>query len=322
MLHLYLMRKVAIRFLFLFFVLWGDFSSSLLLAKPPVVGVIYPDIREPYRSVFLNIVEGIEKDRHFRIKEYVLGKEDKISDVTSWLDKDKIECVVALGSRGLEIAWEFPQTVKVIYGAVLIPPQPFPRAAKGITLTPDPFMLFTHLKKLTPHVNRITVVYNPEHFEWLITLAKVAADEVGFELLAFPVANFHDAATQYRQLFDKYKTDADAVWLLQDPSIIDERTILKLVLEEAWKKKLVVFSSNPSHVKKGILFSLYADNVLMGKSLGQIVRSAIEEKDYKYPSVSPVRDLLMAVNLRTAEHLGIKLTRAQKRKFSLIFPLR
>ena len=304
--------------------LFGSVASPYGFAKRPTVGVIYPSLREPYRSVFKNIVDGIEADSAYRVVEYVLRKNEQPTDVMGWLQKNDIELVTALGSRGLEIAiaQEISETVKVVFGAVLIPPESLPAGAKGIALTPDPKLLFTHLKKLTPHINKITVVYNPKHFEWLIRLAHSAASDVDVELSALAVENFRDAATRYREFFDSNTAESNAVWLLQDPSIIDERTILKLILEEAWKKKLVVFSSNPSHVKKGILFSLYPDNVRMGNSLSQIMRAVIEHNGGEYPPISPARDLLTAVNLRTAEHLGLKLSRSQKRQFTLVFPTR
>ena len=313
-------RFVSISLCYLF--IGGGYAACSAFAKSTNVGVVYPDIREPYRSVFRNIVDGIQEDKAYRTIKYVLAKDEQVSRVTDWLEKDNIEVVVALGSRGLETAWEFPDTVKVIFGAVLIPPVSFPRNAKGITLTPDPRILFSSLKTLAPHVKRVTVVYNPDNFEWLITLARAAAQSLSLELNYFPVKTFRDAAYRYREFFEQHSVESDSIWLLQDPSVIDERTILQLILEEAWEKKLVVFSSNPSHVKRGILFSLYPDNKSMGRSLADIVRSAIQDQDQDYPQVSPVGDLLSAVNLRTAEHLGIKLSRSQKRKFTLAFPMR
>lgn len=320
-----LLTKIPFRFLYLYlcyFVFAGSFAVPNTIAMSTIVGVVYPDIREPYRSVFHNIVAGIQEDKNYRTIEYVLKKDEQLSQVTDWLKKHKVEVVVTLGSRGLETAWEIPDAIKVIFGAVLIPPLSFPREAKGITLAPDPKILFSSLKTLAPHVRRVTVVYNPNNFEWLITLAKAAAQSLGLELNYFPVTSFSDAASQFRDFFDEYAAAEDSVWLLQDPSIIDERTILQLILEEAWTKKLVVFSSNPSHVKRGILFSLYPDNKGMGRSLAKIVRSVIQGRDSDYPSISPVSDLLSAINLRTAEHLGIKLSRSQKREFTLAFPMR
>lgn len=298
------------------------FTVPCLRGTPPAIGILYPDIREPYRSVFRNIIEGIQKEQGFSSLKYVLKKDEQLSDVTSWLKKDKIEVAVVLGSRGLEMALEFPDAIQLVYGAVLIPPDSFPRDAKGITLTPDPGILFSSLENLAPEVKRIIVVYNPNNFEWLIALAKLAAQPLGLELKALPVKNLRGAGSQYLDFFAHDFAQGDSIWLLQDPSVIDERTILKLILEEAWKKKIVVFSSNPAYVKRGILFSLYPDNMKMGRSLGGIVRSVIQNEGNTYPPISPLGDLLTAVNLRTAEHLGLRLTKSQTRKFSLVFPTR
>ena len=173
------MPKLKIYSLILIIIVIGSLASPDIFAKRLTVGVIYPGLREPYRSVFKNIVSGIEEDSTYRVAEYVLREEDQLSDVMHWLQKNKIEVVTALGSRGVKIAREFPETIKVVFGAVLIPPDSLPPEARGITLSPDPAVLFTHLKKLTPQLDRITVIYNPKHFEWLISLANSAAREAG-----------------------------------------------------------------------------------------------------------------------------------------------
>ena len=97
---------------------------------------------------------------------------------------------------------------------------------------------------------------------------------------------------------------------------MDERAILPLTLRESWNRNIAVFSSNPSHVPRGVLFSLYPDNRAMGRTLAAM---AVEEGNGA-ASIEPLGDLRVAVNLRTAEHLGLDLSSRQRREFDLVFP--
>ncbi len=302
--------------------LLGLGMSRIALAESPAVAVIYPDIREPYRSVFLNIVRGIEDGVKQPVKQYEVTRNENPSTLLKWLEREQVEVVIALGKRGLTTARKLLPTLRIIAGAVLITPSPDNTGVRGITLAPDPKILFERLKTLAPRVNRITVVYNPAHNGWLIERAETAAKLHGLMLQALPAKDLREAATLYRDVVKDQGGTSDAIWLLQDPSTVDDRSVLPKLLEEAWNRNFVVFSSNPAHVKKGALFSLYPDNVGMGRSLAAIALKRAQDDRLNPPGIVPLHDLLIAVNLRTAEHLGLKLTRRQKRKFNLVFPSR
>jgi len=94
---------------------------------------------------------------------------------------------------------------------------------------------------------------------------------------------------------------------------------LSFVLEQSWEKDVVVFSSNPAHVNKGVLFAMYPDNMKLGESLGAF---ALEELNggKMLRKMIPVEDLKSAFNKRTAEHLGIRFTKDELRNYDAVFP--
>jgi hypothetical protein len=94
-----------------------------------------------------------------------------------------------------------------------------------------------------------------------------------------------------------------------------------------------VFSGNPSHSRRGLLFSMYPDNTRLGQALGQLAQeiqvrhqqtgSSLKVGDTIAPQeqhihILPLEHLHTGVNLRTAEHLGISISRDQE--FDIIFP--
>jgi putative ABC transport system substrate-binding protein len=290
-------------------------------ADTPAVAVVYPDIREPYRDIFLRIIKGIEEAVQAPVKQYAIKEEDGLASLRDELAEEPVNAIVALGRVGLGAAEALRSEVPVVIGAVLLPPAQSTSHYTGITLRPDPDVLFGWLKRITPQIKRITIIYNRQVYdESSIGQAREAAKAHGFVLNALPAQNLRESAALYRNVLNEINDGSDALWLPQDDSTLDDNTLLPVILKDAWEKNLVVFSSNPEHVKKGVLFSLYPDNFGLGRSLGEMALKQMQDPHPKTTGIMPLKDLLIAVNLRTAEHLGLRFTSLEKRRFNLIFP--
>ena len=99
---------------------------------------------------------------------------------------------------------------------------------------------------------------------------------------------------------------------------MEESTVLPMVLKESWDRNLAVFSSSFGHVRRGVLFSLYPNNVELGRHLGGSALNFMTSGSNETSGMLPLREVLMAVNLRTARHLGVNTNRAQN--FDMSFP--
>ncbi|EDZ67555.1 hypothetical protein NOC27_882 [Nitrosococcus oceani AFC27] len=304
--------------LLVWFFLGGLGIGPVALADSPAIAVIYPDIREPYRGIFLKIIKGIENKLKKTVKIYPLEKDYDIEAVKYYLRKAQIQGVIVLGSRGLSAAKDLQFMFHVVVGAVLISPNG--EDLTGISLTPDPAILFQKLLEIDPRIKRITLIYNRDQTEWLIERAVKAARFYSIEINTFPVENIREAATLYRDILQHLEEGKDAIWLPQD-STIDEQAILPLILKKSWERNLAVFSSNLAHIPRGALFALYPDNERMGQSLAALALEEIKNNKRSI-GIIPLRDLLTAVNTRTADHLGLNLTSRMKQNFDLSFPAR
>jgi putative ABC transport system substrate-binding protein len=80
-----------------------------------------------------------------------------------------------------------------------------------------------------------------------------------------------------------------------------------------------VFSSSFLHVRKGAMFALYPNNLGLGRDLASSALATLAGESRKR-GVSPLREVLTAVNLRTASHIGLNLDYQQQRSFDFVFP--
>jgi putative ABC transport system substrate-binding protein len=283
------------------------------------IAVIYPDIGEPYRSIFSKIIEGIQEQAKVPINTYAVGPNTNTSDLGAQLARGGVKVVIALGRQGLKATSGLAPEIAVVVGGVLSIPENESRNLTGISLTPDPALLFVLLKRLLPGIKRVTVIYDPQHNDWLIKLAREAAKAQGLELVAREARDLASAAHLYDAAFATADSRQDAIWLPQDATTVDDETILPLVLKESWSRGLPVFSSSFLHVKKGVMFALYPNNLGLGRDLASSALGVLSGESRKR-GVSPLREVLTAVNLRTASHVGLNLDYQQQRSFDFVFP--
>ena len=298
---------------------------TFLPAQTVVTAVLYPDIREPFRSVFTSVIKGIGDSLDGNIEARALTDSDSAAMVLEWTRQMNIGSVVTLGNQAFNMASVLPREIPVVVGAVNMSPELLSGSLYGITLNPDPAALLQRLKSIIPKVTRVHVVYQREQDGWMIDKAIRAAQNLGLTLQAVPAENLQEAANKYREILKNQLSDSDALWLPQDSAVLDEQAILPMILKEAWDRRLIVFSSNPSFVKKGVLFALYPDNYNMGRSLGAMAKR-LQTPGYRddpaAQKIESLRDLLIAFNVRTAAHLDIKITREDLGNFNLVFPSR
>jgi putative ABC transport system substrate-binding protein len=296
----------------------ADNVKLALGGDPGNIAVIYPDLGEPYRGIFAKIIEGIEAQAGVRVASYAVGGSMTALDIVAKMKQQEIRVVIALGRQGIKAAVGMEREFGVVAGGVVSAPEGEGRNFPVVSLAPDPGMLFERLKRFMPEARRVIVVYDPKHNAWLMRLARDAARQHGLELQAVEAADLKSAVRSYQELLASADPKKDALWLPQDSTTVEETSVLPLVLESAWSRSLAVFSSSVAHVKRGALFSLYPNNLALGR---QLANSALgySASNPATSSVVPMKEALLAVNVRTASHLGLQLSPSQQ-GFDLVFP--
>ncbi len=297
---------------------------SGLLSSPALgagsIVVIYPQVPAPYNIIFKQIIEGIENNLGRDLVKYKLKSNDNRDEIKREILKNEPDAIIALGRGGIDTAKSLEINSPIIAGGAYLTPTPNDTRVYGISLTPDPDVIFSRLNLLSPKIKRIFVVYNPDNNAWLIELARKTAAKHDLELISNKAEGLREAAPLYRKILKNAKTETDAIWLPIDPDTVDDRIILPLILKEAWKKKLVIFSNKPSYVRNGVLFSLYPNNTDLGHALANIATRLLNKYEISGDNIIPIKDLLITVNIRTAQHIGIRFTEHQRRSFDLVFP--
>ncbi|MGB1197982.1 MAG: ABC transporter substrate binding protein [Thalassotalea sp.] len=272
--------------------------------------VVYPDVKAPYDIIFQKINEGIAEEFNGEITQIKLPKNFTPSTVAQSIKSDK---VIALGKRGMMVAKQVYQTQPVIVGALPIKPN----GISGVSLMADPNILFDSLNELAPKVKIVTVLYTSAS-AWIMNVAKEQAIKHDLQLNSIKVDNIRTAVKAYSEIFEHDNLENMAIWLPLDPITANDKVIVPTILEKAWENKMVVFSSKPTHAKRGALFSAMPNNKMLGHQLARMINTVNYKK--RPSTVNPLNEIKLAVNLRTAAHLGYNYNVNEKSKFSLTFP--
>ena len=295
-------------------------SQPLFAAEPTPRGkestqaltVMYPQIRQPFLKVYETIARGAAKGFAGRTNELVLAKNQSGEQLKKQVTN---KLIIALGGRGvtqaLSLGFEQPLIVGAVSGQL---PEVY-----GLSMIPDVHVVANKLEVLAPTTARVFVVAHAEKNIADLEAAQIAFNKVGVQLLINKAKDIRDAANIYRKLTAKLKA-GDAVWILPGDRFVNN-SLLSILLQAAWRDDFVVFSSNPSHVNRGALFSVYPDNFQMGVRLGEIARQLAEGSQAPV-QMEPLRNVSVSINQRTSNHLGITISDDMKEHVDLILPAR
>ena len=281
------------------------------------IAVLYPNVADHYRQHFTAMIQGIEDRTKVKVRSYAVDTKADVYDLNAQLKRNGVRVVIALGRQGISTAAGLDRDIMVLAGGALLLSDD--DKLTGISLTPDPAILFARLKSLLPEVRRVVVVYDPRKTEWLIRIARDAARSHGLELVAHEARDLAHAAQIYGSVFAQADNRRDAVWLPHDTTTVEESTLVPMILKESWNNSVATFSSTMLHAKRGALFAMTPDNVEMGRSLASSALGLMNGEGRRR-GVQPLRELRTAINLRTASHVGLTIGFQQQRTFDYIYP--
>ena len=307
-----------------------------------LVAVIYPQADKPYSQVFDTILAGVEsrvgtarlrrylvsertdpetildgiesRTGAVELKRYPLAASEDPKVLKRWLQRQRPDAVIALGRSALSVFEKTKLNFPHVIGALDASPQT--HSASGISLQVDPELLFRVLKRLAPRVKRVWVVYNPARHRWIYELATQAAALQKLQLRAVEVTDVKAAAKAYWRILKEANPETDALWLPMDNTILDS-SVVPVIIEQSWYRRIVVFSNNLQHASMGVLFAVFPENHKLGIALAE---KALRMAEGRRPrQIEPLRTIKTAVNLRVSKHLGISIDPALRREIDLFF---
>jgi len=160
---------------------------------------------------------------------------------------------------------------------------------------------FMSLLEVVPGAKRIGVVYNPDETQVMVDEGRAVANGMNLGFVSQAVRSEADVPKALGELRPKI----DALWLVGDRTVLNTQS-LQYVFLFAFQNNLPLIGLSDHFVKMGALFAVGPDYEDVGRQSGELaarILSGEEPEDVAY--VSP-RRVMLSLNLRTAEIIGIK----------------
>lgn len=172
----------------------------------------------------------------------------------------------------------------------------------GIAVRPSAETQLAALRSAMPNRNRVGVLYDEEQSGDFIRQAHRAAKQQGLELLTVAVHRQEEIPNAVRALLPK----VDALWLIQDQTVVSESAI-PFFLESTLDAKVPLFTFSSTLVQQGALGALVLDPWAVGQQAAHIALARLNGQHTSTGSLQAPERPQLALNVNSAEHVGLVL---------------
>jgi putative ABC transport system substrate-binding protein len=173
---------------------------------------------------------------------------------------------------------------------------------------------FSSLLDVVPKAQRIGVVYNPDETQFIVDEARSAANRMNLGLVTYPI---HSEA-EVPEGLTALRPRIDALWLVSDRTVLTTQS-LQYVFLFAFQTNLPLMGLSEHFVKMGALFAVGPDYTDVGMQSGEIASQILMGRNPEEVPVASPRKVLLSLNLRTAEIIGLQIPDGVVRKAASIY---
>jgi hypothetical protein len=270
------------------------FISCSTFAKDPQVVIVY-SAEGLANPAYAQVIAGIEK---INSSAQRIEATNDSNNLLSMLDAAHADRIIALGKGIVDTIYKTEYRERTLAGLMYFNPSEY----SGVGLALDNRILVEHLSKLLPTVKRFFIVQQA-HFQTIDYLPSNLKSSTTIELREG--VDSLDTIRVLGRLLDEVSA-SDAIFI---PANLP-KNILYEVSKVAWDKRLILLSTNLSHLENGALIAAYPDDFALGEQLGRLVGRP-------GPVYENIRVIKFALNRRVAQHLSLEFSPVVLESFAL-----
>lgn len=306
--------KKTLSFLFIIMLFLASDSSPEVSSKKQVIAVIRSRPLEPYNNALSGFKEGLKQDGYkitynYYDLEAVKGEEWELLSEIKDLGPD---LVFTLGTEGALFAKKNIKDLPIIFSMVLDPVESGIVKSlsgsgdniTGVSLNIPVKMQFRKLKQMVPKLTRIGIIYDARKKVKLKEEAIIAAKKLGLRVVAKPIYSQADIASA---LYEVIK-EADCLWAGVDTLVYSPQSA-KHILLTTIRNRLPFMAFSSHYVRAGALMAMECDYHDIGTQSAQVAIKVLNGKKAGSIPISLPRNTRLVINKRTAEVIGITITK-------------
>ncbi len=218
----------------------------------------------------------------------------------------KPDLIFAIGIWALQVVAEEVRDTPVVFAMVLNPSAVIGQEARNITgasMNVPIEQQIALLKKVSPQVKRIGVVYDPSKTGFLVRQAERIAQHQGVRLVARGIASSKDAIAA----LDAMQREIDALWILPDLTVLAPESVQYMLLL-SFRNRIPLLGLSENQARMGALFGLsFGSGEDIGSQAGELAKAILSGRSAEEIPFTSARKLKLTINLRTAGKLGLQI---------------
>jgi putative ABC transport system substrate-binding protein len=165
-----------------------------------------------------------------------------------------------------------------------------------------------------PRAKKIGVIYNPDESQFIVDEARKAANRMNLGLVTHPI---HSEA-EVPEGLTSLRPRIDALWLVSDRTVLTTQS-LQYVFLFAFQTNLPLMGLSDHFVRMGALFAVGPDYRDVGMQSGEFAAQILGGRNPDELPVASPRKVLLSLNLRTAEIIGLRIPDVVVRKAASVY---
>lgn len=224
----------------------------------------------------------------------VRSVKDINNDLNNIVRKEKAKVVIALGRDAIDIAFTLPESVPVIYGLIIAPPETNRRNITGVYMETPVSEYVSFFSKYFPNIKKVGITCLPECVESV----RSSVDPSWLEI--------RTARNSYEFIegIASFKGKVDAILLLPEKDLISSKAIEDIFLF-SFINKIPVIGISEKYVKTGSLFSLVFDEAAIGRQIGRLAMDVLMKGSAAGMPPMPPDRFKLYINKHTAAAMKI-----------------
>jgi len=298
--------------------------SETLAARSITVAVVESRHLKPYDAARTGFVRAIEAEGFdASLVDYRLDAAGgSAPDLATYVAESGADLVLALGTDAAKAVKDADLSVPSVFSMVSEPGQSGLLNVGGHDGTPMTGVCldvpveeqFASLLSVVPRVKRIGVIYCPQESQFIVNEATRSATRIGLNLVAYPVYSEAEVSGALSAI----RPDIDALWLVSDRMVLTTQS-LQYVFLFAFQTNLPLMGLSDHFVKMGALFAVGPDYEDVGRQSGELAAKMLGGRSAADLPVLAPRKVMLSLNLRTAEIIGLRIPDGVVKKASSVY---
>jgi putative ABC transport system substrate-binding protein len=301
--------------------LWVPVASASQTIKVAVVESRHLKPYELAKEGFREAMEGKGFDIQF--VQYVLESDSSPPpDLAIFVDENGAGIVLALGTDAARAVKGADLKVPSVFSMVSEPGQSGllndnaddGTPMTGVCLDVPVREQFASLLDVVPTAQRIGVIYNPDESQFIVDEAQNTANRMNLGLVTYPVFSEAEVSSALNAL----RPRIDALWLVSDRIVLTTQS-LQYVFLFAFQTNLPLMGLSDHFVRMGALFAVGPDYQDIGRQSGELAAQMLTGRNAAEIPVASPRKVMLSLNLRTAEIIGLRIPENIVKKAATIY---